>query len=149
MIETPPASALTSTIKRDLLLYGKLCELRREVVRWLGYVSATFPHYTSHTIDHSDEIVNQISLLLFRDNRSFLKPALTSLESYALVCAAYLHDAGMVASDHEKRSLFSSTEWQEWTTSGSGAARWSKILARRAIPTTRPEDNYDGDVETR
>src|SRR3989442_1706044 len=88
---------------REPQYYGKLLELRESIGRWLGYVPQTFPHYTRHTIEHSDEIIIQASKLLFVDDDP-TKPVvpLSAIESYVISAAAYLHDAGMVASDREK-----------------------------------------------
>src|SRR6185436_12693833 len=76
-------------------------QLRETVTGWLGYVAQTFPHYTRHTVDHSDHIVAQMSHLLFSKKG---KPAvdLSPIEAYVLIAAAYLHDTGMVVSDDEK-----------------------------------------------
>jgi uncharacterized RmlC-like cupin family protein len=52
---------------RDALYYGKVLELRQVVQDWLSYIPQTFPHYTRHTVLHSDNIVVQVSKLLFED----------------------------------------------------------------------------------
>jgi hypothetical protein len=111
--------------------YGKVAEVRREVAGWLAYVPQTFPHYTRHTIEHSEEIIVQISKLLFRDqdDKQPVLAALSGVEAYVLVVAAFLHDAGMVASDAEKVQILSSAEWKTWIESGGGAKRWSEIEA--------------------
>ena len=46
---------------------GKVSEVEKEITKWLSYIPNTFPHYTSHTIEHSKEIILQMSNLLFRD----------------------------------------------------------------------------------
>ncbi len=101
--------------QKDSAIAAKLAELRKEVARWLSYIPQTFPHYTSHTIDHSDEIILQLSHLLFGNNCSS-EPhiSLSSVEIYALCAAAYLHDAGMVASDKEKAEILGSAAWKAW-----------------------------------
>ena len=85
------------------LYHGKLLELREIVEQWLSYVPQTFPHYTRHTVLHSDEIIIQMSKFLFLENDPH-RPVvgLSAIEAYILAAAAYLHDAGMVASDREK-----------------------------------------------
>jgi hypothetical protein len=151
---TPPQSELIDFIKNNHLeYYGKICELRREITEWLNYIPNTFPHYTRHTIRHSDTIISQISKLLFKDNEP-LKPIvnLSGIEAYILVAAAYLHDAGMVTSDKEKGEILSSEAWNKWTTGeGGGAIRWSEIQKLRnenkiSDATTR---NFLADVQTR
>jgi molecular chaperone HtpG len=44
---------------------GKYLEVREVISGWLSYVPQTFPHYTRHTVEHSDQIVSQLSHLLF------------------------------------------------------------------------------------
>jgi hypothetical protein len=48
-------------------LYGKVIELRTAAEGWLAYIPQTFPHYTRHTVLHSDAILVQMSKLLFED----------------------------------------------------------------------------------
>ena len=84
-------------------LYSKIIELRAAVEAWLSLIPNTFPHYTSHTVHHSDEIVLQMSKLLFQDDDP-KRPVVqfSPTEVYILAAAAYLHDAGMVVSDKER-----------------------------------------------
>lgn len=118
---------------QDALYYGKICELRDAVQKWLEYIPETFPHYTRHTVQHSDEIIVQLSKLLFRNddpNQPVVK--LTAIEGYILAAAAYLHDAGMVLSDQEKMKIMESPEWKSWISGeGGGARRWSEIRKLR------------------
>jgi molecular chaperone HtpG len=135
------------------MYHGKLLELRETVGRWLSYVPQTFPHYTRHTIEHSDEIVRQMSQLLFHDNDTNRPVAtLSTVEIYVLIATAYLHDAGMVASDTEKLAILSSQEWREWTSgSGGGAKRWQEIEALRSgqNPMDDTLRNFAADVQQR
>src|SRR5437879_6962784 len=107
-------------------LYGNVVELRDVVQNLLAYIPQTFPHYTRHTVLHSDAIVLQVSKLLFRDNEateSVVK--LSAIEAYILTASAYLHDAGMVVSDREKQQILESDPWRAWTgKDGVGASRW-------------------------
>src|SRR2546422_3539773 len=117
---------------RGSLYYGKTLELREAIKGWLAYVPQTFPHYTRHTIEHSEEIIAQISKLLFGDSGEAILD-LSPVEAYILVAAAYLHDAGMVASDAEKARVLDSEEWKLWTTeAGGGAKRWAEIRQFRS-----------------
>lgn len=146
-------AALSAYLKRrDDAYFGKLVVLRDEITQWLAYTPATFPHYTSHTIDHSDEIVTQLSHLLF-DGGDPNKPVLhlSSAEAYILIAAAYLHDAGMVASDAEKLSILKSAEWETWVTgSAGGARRWREIEQLRTDTTIEsPVRNFLADLQTR
>ena len=63
-------SALVRYLKKEFPQgYGKLIEVADAVGPWLAYVPETYPHYTSHTIAHSEAIVLQLSKLLFEDGR--------------------------------------------------------------------------------
>jgi molecular chaperone HtpG len=147
-------TALMAYLKRKGLGYhAKVLELREVIEGWLEYIPATFPHYTRHTVRHSDEIVRQISKLLFKegDPEQPVLP-LTAVEAYLLVAAAYLHDAGLVASDKEKFEILKTDEWNSWVSgSNGGAKRWSEIQALRAgsEPPDESIRNFLADLETR
>jgi len=134
---TVPASAIMTHLTNQNPVYSaKIQELRDSIGGWLSYIPQTFPHYTRHTIQHSDEIISQLSNLLFKDGVSE-KPIITlsATEIYILLVSAYLHDAGMVASDKEKLTILSSDEWKKWSSGdGSGAKRWNEIQEFRRIP---------------
>jgi len=138
--------------KQSSLYFGKIQELRDVIEQWLSYIPQTFPHYTRHTIQHSDEIILQLSNLLFKDDNPD-KPvvALSPSETYILMASAYLHDAGMVVSDKEKATILLSDEWKSWSSGdGSGAKRWKEIQEFRQ----KPEENVDlhnflSDIQTR
>lgn len=109
--------------------YAKALELRDAVSGWLSYIPQTFPHYTRHTIEHSEEIVTQASNLLFVDaDPSQPTVGLSGIEAYCLIVAAFLHDAGMVTSDEEKLEILRSEEWSKWAgKNGGGAKRFEEI----------------------
>jgi hypothetical protein len=121
--------------------YGKISELQNAIKQWLSYITQTFPHYTRHTEEHSIEMIPQLSLMLFIDN-NHKKPVITNLsptEAYILVVSAFLHDAGMVASDSEKSEILMSEAWRDWTTGqGGGAKRWKQVQA--FLKGNNPED---------
>lgn len=127
----PHKTALMAYLKSvDDGYYGKVLELRDAVKGWLAYIPETFPHYTRHTVEHSDEIVLQISKLLFKnDDPSQPIIRLSPVEAYIVIAAAYLHDAGMVSADKEKLEILTTNEeWKRWTTGdGGGAKRWQEI----------------------
>ena len=118
----------------NTIYFGKLLELRGAIKNWLSYIPQTFPHYTRHTVEHSDEIVAQLSKLLFKDDDpSQPVVRLSSSEVYILGAAAYLHDSGMVVPDNQKTKILASDAWKTWTTGeGGGAKRWREIQALRA-----------------
>jgi hypothetical protein len=137
----------------DDVYYGKVLELRGAIQGWLNYIPQTFPHCTRHTVEHSDEIVLQMSKLLFRDDDP-TNPVvrLSATESYIVIAAAYLHDAGMVASDREKMGIFESGEWRDWVAgTGGGAERWPAVqnLRRGTDPPDEGLRNFLADVQTR
>jgi hypothetical protein len=118
--------------KSNPVYYGKILTLRQKISDWLAYIPATFPHYTQHTVAHSDEILSQIQRLLAKDDRSNgLVVALSPTERFILATAAYLHDAGMVASDSEKAEILKSEKWEAWVGDERIAPRWAEILLLR------------------
>ena len=127
--------------------FYKADELRDTVTAWLGYIVQTFPHYTRHTVDHSDNIVRQMSHLLFLDQESRPVVALSPIEAYVLIAAAYLHDSGMVVPDEEKRSILESEEWKRWI----AGERWEKVQALRnaAEPADPGVRDFLADLYTR
>lgn len=94
---------------------AKLVELRDSIDDWLSYTTQTFPHYTRHTVKHSEEIILQLSNILFIENKHS-KPVfgINPVEAYILCAAAYLHDAGMVCADEEKKEILGSDAWKGW-----------------------------------
>ncbi|MNR83078.1 heat shock protein 90 [compost metagenome] len=146
--------ALISYLKDcDVSLYAKVFELRNAIEAWLSYVPQTFPHYTSHTVKHSDNIVAQLSLLLFEDG-DFHRPTvpLSPVEVYILVVSAYLHDSGMVVSDETKIEIIGSDSWRDWVSGeGGGAKRWSEIQVLRASAQNPYNETtmFLADVQTR
>ena len=97
-------------------LGAKVLELRGEVETYLSRVSATFSHYTSHAVDHSDQIVREISALVYQDafDPKTACVELTPIEVYLLLLAAYLHDTGMVVTDQEKIAALSTAAWDRF-----------------------------------
>jgi molecular chaperone HtpG len=103
-------TALWRSLEARADLQQRLIDLRTRVDRYLRSSTNLFPHFTSHGVDHSDEIVLQLSKLLEPTG----SPAGTSLnhaETYLLIAAAYLHDTGMVVTDSHLQAAVSSPEW--------------------------------------
>ncbi len=116
---------------------GKLATVADAAEKWLEYVPETFPHYTTHTIRHSEAILSALSRLLFVDGDAG-EPvlALSDAETYVLACGAYLHDAGMVVSAAEQERIVQSGEFQTWIAPGGpGHARHERIAENRASTT--------------
>jgi hypothetical protein len=135
--------------------YGKVLELRSAINSWLGYIPQTFPHYTSHTVDHSEEIITQVSFLLFQDGdgaHNVPVVDLSPVEAYILCASAFLHDCGMVASDREKGQILASDEWSRWISdSEARRARLGQIEEFRhgSIPTDHNFRQFLADVQLR
>ncbi|MBM2847024.1 MAG: hypothetical protein HW407_2336 [Bacteroidetes bacterium] len=148
------SALMTFLSERHPRYYGKVFELRDVVDGWLSYIPQTFPHYTAHTIDHSEEIISQISHLLFRDGNSTtpVLDQLSATEAYILIVAAYLHDIGMVVSDRDKIRILGSAEWVRWVgNGGSGEKRLAAINAFRSgpVPTDSVIQNFIADLQLR
>ncbi|MDW5593818.1 ATP-binding protein [Conexibacter stalactiti] len=138
---------------RESVYAGKAVELEEAVGGLLGLIPTTFPHYTNHSLEHSLEIIRQISYLLFEDGDP-AQPVvrLSDVECYILLCAALLHDIGMVVSDREKQEMLSSTAWQRYVAvGGAGHPTWRAIHELRSTPTVESSDvrNFLADVQLR
>jgi hypothetical protein len=138
-------------VRDDGTYFAKVLELKDRVEGWLNYVPATFPHYTRHTVGHSEEIIRCISNFLFQDGKPKTPTTrINSVEAYILTAAAYLHDAGMVCSDTEKASILASDEWKRWSQAPSVVARMSEIQALRTMANKDElQANFLADVQLR
>ncbi len=149
----PQTTAILRFLKKEAPEYwGRAKDLREAVEGWLGYIPATFGHYTRHTVQHSDEMIGEMSMLLF-ENGNPKKPVvdLSPVEAYILVAAAYLHDAGMVVSDREKAEILQSEEWKRWTSEGAGVKRWQEVQEFRESGSAPSDEvrRFLADVQTR
>ncbi len=137
--------------QRDAELHSRALAVRQAVTSWLEYVPATFPHYTRHTVGHSDNIVWELSSLLALEG-SEPQANLNAVELYILIASAYLHDAGMVVADAEKALLMQTGEWRAFIdVDGAGRSRWreiEKLRSRRS--SSQPEvSHFLADVQLR
>lgn len=138
--------------RRDVRLFARALDLREAASRWLTYIPSVFPHYTQHTVEHSDAIVRQLSHILYADN-SVDTPALllSPIEAYILIVSAYLHDAGMVASTREQVELMRGGDWHAFVEEGApGHQRIAAIekLRQSARPNVT-EAAFIADVQLR
>ncbi len=144
---------ISRILRRNDVFYGKLLELREVTADWLSYIPHSFPHYTRHTIPHSDEIIRQISKLLFKEDESEeCSTRLSPVEAYILAASAYLHDVGMVVSDSEKARILDSPDWQTWVSEeGGGETRWEEVqrFRLRTHPANENVRNFLADREVR
>lgn len=142
--------ALMKFLAKDRDYHARILMLRKELDKWLQYTISLFPHYTSHTRDHSEQIILQLSKILFRKGKPTV--ALSFAEAYILICAAYFHDAGMVVSPGEIEELLASDRWRKFVSGeGKGAALWREIEALRAKqdPALPDLSAYRADVQLR
>ena len=133
-------------------MFARALDLRDAASRWLSYIPAVFPHYTQHTVEHSDAIVRQLSQMLYADNSADAPVLqLSPIEAYILVVSAYLHDAGMVASVREQVDLMRGGEWLAFV--GDGGSGQQRMLAieklRRSGRPNPTEAGFLADVQLR
>ncbi|MDO9445174.1 MAG: ATP-binding protein, partial [Dehalococcoidia bacterium] len=126
-MQAPPPALLRFLETKNGRYYERFLELRERASAWLAYIPATFPAYTRHTVDHSDEIILQISKILFEPDSLQPTLPLSAAEAYVIAVAALLHDAGMVVSDAERMSILDSPEWKEWVGRGEPVRRYAAI----------------------
>ena len=119
---------------QDERLAARVLQIREELSKWLPHVPQFFWHYTSHGLDHSDRIVAQLSRLLF--NRTKPVVQFSTAEAYCLLCAAYLHDIGMVVSPGDATTILASGSWKAFVASGGpGHEHHQKYIELRNGPT--------------
>ena len=113
---------------KDKARAARVLSIRDEISKWLPQVAGFFPHYPSHGLDHSDRIVEQRSRMLFIRK----KPVVTfsTSEVYCLLCAAYVHDIGMVVSPGDAKSILASDQWQAFVADGGkGCESYQRCVA--------------------
>ncbi len=90
-------SALYKWLKKaNPSLAERVAFVRDEQAKWLPLIVTTYAHYPGHGVEHSERINAQLSLMLFNNMKPVVK--FSPAEVYCLLCAAYLHDMGMVVS---------------------------------------------------
>lgn len=105
-----------------------MVNVRAEAEKWLPYIVLVFPHYPQHGVEHSDRILAQLSLLLFKGNKCAV--SFSSAEAYCLICAIYLHDIGMVVTRSRIDEIIASESWNAFKTpKGKGYESYSKYEA--------------------
>src|SRR6266852_4973088 len=115
---------------KDATLGKRILHIRDELSKWLPYIAQFFPHYPSHGLDHNDRIVAQLSLLLFNKSKPVVE--FSTAEVYCLLCAAYLHDIGMVVSPADAATILESDDWSAFVAKGGkGHESYLKYVALR------------------
>ena len=136
--------------KKDGKLANRVLLVRKELEARLRQVVVLFPHYPSHAVDHSDRIIAQLSKLLFKGTKPVVRFSVG--EVYCLICAAYLHDMGMVVSPGELATILASEPWKEFVAEGgAGHGQFLEYQALRAAPDNgNPEQkNFLADIALR
>ena len=119
--------------KKEPSLAHRVASVRDEQEKWLPLITATYPHYPGHGVEHSIRIIAQLSLLLFRGTRPVAK--FSAAEVYCLLCAALLHDSGMVISPGEVANILDSEPWKKFVAEGqSGHEAFKKYVSLRDGP---------------
>jgi hypothetical protein len=109
---------------RDALYYGKVWSSARPWKIGYPYIPQTFPHYTRHTVLHSDNIIVQVSKLLFEDDDPQQRVVqLFRSRSLRLYGCSVPSRAGMVVPDREKAEILSPMRGEDWTSEREGAPR--------------------------
>jgi len=118
---------------KDKDLGERALRVRAELTKWLPQIVQMFPHYPSHGVDHSDRIVTQLSKMLSKGNT--LSASFSPVEVYCLLCAAYLHDMGMVVSPGDAAAILASDPWKTFVADGGkGHESYEKYLSLRNGP---------------
>jgi molecular chaperone HtpG len=124
---------------KDYALAGRMLHIREELLKWMPYVAQLFPHYPSHAVDHSDRIIVQLSRLLFNNTKPVVK--FSTPEVYCLLCAAYLHDMGMVVSPGDTATILASDQWRKFVApDGKGHELFQRYVELRERPIVETEE---------
>jgi hypothetical protein len=136
--------------RKDAELASRVLMVRGELAKWLTQIVQLFPNYPSHAVDHSDRIVGQLSKLLFAGPKPVVQ--FSPGEVYCLLCAAYLHDMGMVVSPGELATILDSETWKEFVAEGGrghDAFRDYQTLRNGPIQGNRERTDFLADVALR
>lgn len=86
---------LLETTDKDL--YGRLAQIEKMAKPLLSYTQGNFPYYTPHDFHHSLTVEENLNWLILDK----VKEQLNKYEIFFLICAAWLHDWGMVGTEDE------------------------------------------------
>ena len=136
--------------RKDAKLACRVVMVRDELAKWLPQIMQFFPQYPSHGLDHSDRIIAQLSKLLFDRNKPVVP--FSPGEVYCLLCAAYLHDMGMVVSPGEAGVILASDTWKAFVADGGkvqDAFEKYQALRTTQVEGTREQKDFFADVALR
>lgn len=104
---------LNQTCKEDLSLQpliGQWIFDQQLIGKALQNVAVQFPHYSRHDESHSVQILTNIERVLGSERIA----QLSGSDVWLILEAAYLHDIGMVVSQHQKQKDWSSEEFRSF-----------------------------------
>lgn len=81
--------------RRDKTLYGKIQNIKIHVTELVKSIKEIFPEYTPHEIEHNNEVIKNLSMLIPEK----VAKSLNIHELFFLLAAAYIHDIGMCPLD--------------------------------------------------
>jgi HSP90 family molecular chaperone len=81
----------------DKELYGRIIHLETKARPLLSYTQGKFPYYTPHDFHHSQAVEENLNWLI----PDSIKEKLNKHEIFFLICAAWLHDWGMIGMENE------------------------------------------------
>lgn len=90
---------------KDSSLFGKFESIKSKAGELLSRLYSAHPTFTGHDVPHSVNVEAYMGKLLKDD----LKASLSAYELFFLLCSAYLHDIGMIASTEELKESDSAT----------------------------------------
>lgn len=109
MLNSKLINALRTKSDGDSLYY-KLMDIREKIKPFLAKIIESFPEYTNHDIEHSDNVLKNLGWLI-------PKPLLDAMNVYELFfvsVACYLHDIGMVRTSIDDLKGVSTEEIREY-----------------------------------
>lgn len=104
-----PKSILLKKLKKDTKLYASFSEIISEAKDLLTKYSVNFPKYTDHSIFHSFAIIENIELLLDKENIN----TLNADEIYILLSSCILHDIGMCIEVNKIKEFIGTKEYKK------------------------------------
>lgn len=122
---------LASTNSNYSLLWAQWEFDKKLLHRALNTISRDFPHYSLHDSSHSSTIITQIEKVISPDIEK-----LSATDCWLLLEACYWHDAGMIISKEEKRTLVSSDKFKNFLTdlikNNSDLSNFAEIILKES-----------------
>ena len=122
----------------------RLIDLKDKISKILDLSFKIFPHYTDHSISHSQAIIDQLSLFLY-EGSNVEEPCIdfSCMELFILISSIFLHDIGMVITEEKLIGIFESEEWKKWISKGNPG--YKKYLQIQEIKATSKKNDDQKD----